>query len=278
MSVNVLYCEGNSGSYDLIVIRQLLPKCEIRPLGGRTFMEKIIADRAINPNLAGLVDRDFDDYNFTPTNSPLRYTYEGVHIGWKWQRKEIENYLIDPVVVRRALGKKAPQIDLYQDALNEAAREIAVYTAARTALACFKFRNSWGDPIQQVFGSVHNFPRRLNLEACQQNIRDIVSKHKGDRIVTPEDVLHRFEDLLPSFRPDGFRFENYLTFFAGKDLLWMMRNKLTQFGFESTAPNVHSPVPVFLERIVKRIERAEDVWLWLPEWQAFREEFINASF
>jgi hypothetical protein len=36
MSVTVLYCEGNSKSIDIRVIRQLLPKCELRPLGGKT--------------------------------------------------------------------------------------------------------------------------------------------------------------------------------------------------------------------------------------------------
>lgn len=68
MPVNVLDCEGNSRSYDIRLIRQLLPKCEIRPLGGKQFMTQIIADRTINPNLAGLVYRDFSYYDFTPTN------------------------------------------------------------------------------------------------------------------------------------------------------------------------------------------------------------------
>ncbi|HEY9830578.1 MAG TPA: hypothetical protein V6D26_08365 [Stenomitos sp.] len=154
-------------------------------------MEKIIADRAINPNLAGLVDRDFDSYDFTPTDSPIPCNYEGVHVGWKWQRKEIENYLLDPIVVQRALGRKAPPRDLYQEALDRAARDIAIYTAARTALACFKFQNCWGDQISRVFESAHYFPKRLNREACQENIRKIVQEKRGDRIVTPENVLNK---------------------------------------------------------------------------------------
>lgn len=57
MSVTVLYCEGNPKSIDIRVIRQLLPKCDIRPLGGKTssFFNSIIADRRRNPNLACLV-------------------------------------------------------------------------------------------------------------------------------------------------------------------------------------------------------------------------------
>ncbi|ACK70044.1 hypothetical protein PCC7424_1605 [Gloeothece citriformis PCC 7424] len=278
MSVNVVYCEGNAKSYDIRVIRQLLPKCELRPLGGKGFIEKIIADRAINPNLAGLFDRDFDYYDFTPSNTPLPCNYEGIHVGWKWERKEIENYLIDPIIVQRALGNKAPSIDNYKAALNQSASSIATYTAARIALSCFKFKNFWGDEIKQVFGSSYSFPKRLNKEACEQNIRNIVQDFKGDRLVTPENVLDKFEELLPSFLPGGKRFENYLIFFAGKDLLWQMKTQLEEFGFESNDPKITSPIPVFLEKVVSRLERSEEVWKWLPEWQALRELIINTDF
>jgi hypothetical protein len=277
VSVNVLYCEGNSGSYDIRILSQILPKCEIRALGSRNFIEKILADRTVNPNLAGIVDRDFDDYNFTPANTPIPYNYQGIQVGWKWQRKEIENYLIDPLVVQRTIKNKIPSMDEYREALENAASQIAVYTAARTALASFKFKNYWGDQIEQVFGSAHSFPRRLNLEACQQNIRTIVNQYKGDRIVTPEDVLNRLEELIPLFQ-NGIYFDNFLTFFAGKDLLCAMRNDLTRFGFQSNTPGVNSSIPGFLESIMKRIEREENVWTWLPEWQALRDEFMNIQF
>ena len=109
--------------------------------------------------------------------------------------------------------------------------------------------------------------------------RTFVEKIIADRVInTPENVLNKFEELLPSFSPGGFRFENYLTFFAGKDLLWMMQSKLTEFEFEPTAPGVQSPIPVFLERIVSRIERSEEVWTWLSEWKILRELIINTNF
>ncbi|MBD2387537.1 DUF4435 domain-containing protein [Cylindrospermum sp. FACHB-282] len=278
MSVGVLYCEGNSGSYDIRLLRQLLPKCEIKPLGGKSFMEKIIPDRVVISNLAGIVDRDFDNYEFIPTDSPLPYNYEGVQVGWKWQRKEIENYLIDPVVVQRTVRNKLPSMDSYREALDASVKQIAVYTAARFALNYFGFPNSWGEAIKNVFGSQHPFPRGKNKEACQIKIREIVQSKKGERIVTADAVLEKFEELLPSFSPGGFHFENYLTFFAGKDLLCSMENKLREFGFESKASGVNSPIPVFLDQVVKKIEREEDVWKWLPEWEVLREEFINASF
>lgn len=277
MPVNVLYCEGNSGSIDILALRQLLPKdCIVKPIGGKTsnFMESIIADRSINPNLAGLVDRDFDCGDFICMNKPGICVYENIQVGWKWERKEIENYLLDPEVVRRALGRKAPPMEEYETALKDAAKAIAAYTAARTALSCYGFKNFWGE---QVGTTSYYFPSRLGKNACEENIRNIVQKYKSDRIVTPEDVLDKFEQLFPLFRPGGSRFENFLTFFAGKDLLYRMTDKLREFGFESSNSQI-SPTDVFLERTIKGMERAEEIWTWLPEWQELRNLIISYNF
>ncbi|NET72738.1 MAG: DUF4435 domain-containing protein [Sphaerospermopsis sp. SIO1G2] len=278
MSVSVIYCEGNSGSYDIRLLRQILPKCEIKPLGGKSFMEKIIPDRLFRPNLAGIVDRDFDNYDITPQNSPLPYTYQGVQIGWKWERKEIENYLIDPEVVKRTVRNKISSMNSYQEALEQAAQEIAVYTAARAALTSCGFQNCWGERITGVYGSTYSFPRSSTENAIRENIRSIVDQKRGDRIVSAENVLNQFEELLPLFKPGGDKFENYLTFFAGKDLLWKMQHKLEEFGFEPTVKGVNSPIPIFLDKIMARIEREEEVYTWLPEWEALRNIIINTTF
>ncbi len=121
------------------------------------------------------------------------------------------------------------------------------------------------------------FPKRLGKDACEQNIREIVKKYKGDRIVKPENVLDKFQRLLPVFRSDGFRLENFLTFFAGKDLLYVMTEKLREFGFETSNPQ-STPSEVFIERIIKRMEKAEEVWTWLPEWEELRKLIINTNF
>ncbi|MBR8835014.1 MAG: hypothetical protein DSM106950_13515 [Stigonema ocellatum SAG 48.90 = DSM 106950] len=67
--------------------------------------------------------------------------------------------------------------------------------------------------------------------------------------------LDEFDRLLSTCCPDGSRFQqqNYITFFAGKDLLYGMREQLSNFGFESGL--------VFRQQILKGIEdSAEDVW------------------
>ncbi len=271
MSLNVLYCEGNSKIFDIRLLQQLFPgSCLIKPIGGKFygFEDKIISDRALNPKLAGLRDRDFDCRDFSIANEPIEWCYQNVQIGWFWERKEIENYLIDPEVVRRALGRKAPPMDEYKSALQRSAETISAYTAARTALSCYRFQNSWGDSVDQT----HRFPQRSKLgkDQCRDKIREIVRKYKGDRIVEEQNVVDKFEKLLPLYRPGGSRFQNCLTFFAGKDLLYVMKNDLQKFGFNSK-----DPINEFLERVFQRIELSEDVWTWMPEWQKLRESITN---
>lgn len=277
MPVTVLYCEGNPQSIDIRLIRQLLPKeCIVRPLGGKTssFMESIISDRAINSNLAGLVDRDFDCRDSVTEGRPINYIYQNVQVGWAWERKEIENYLIDPAIVQRALDSKAPPQKEYLAALTRAADKIGTYTAARTALSCCSFKNFWGESVNDThFPRTYQYPRQAGKNTCEIKIREIVEEFRGDRIITPANVLEKFDRLRPSFRPGGFRFERSLTYFAGKDLLCAMREDLINFGFD-----FDNPIHQFLERIITRIERAEEVWTWLPEWQMLRELITNSSF
>jgi hypothetical protein len=206
------------------------------------------------------------------------FNQNGIQVGWTWERKEIENYLLDPNVVKRALrGEKlsiAP--DKYQSALDKAAKEIATYTAARTALSCSGFSNHWGDEVK-VSGTKYCFPRNLGKEACETNIRKIVQDKKGDRIVEPENVIAKFNQLLPQFRPGGVRFQNYLTFFAGKDLLYSIIKDLEEFGFQSSEPGTNS-TDAFLKRIENGISKMEEPWTLIPEWQELRQLIINTNF
>ncbi|RUT09534.1 hypothetical protein DSM106972_000280 [Dulcicalothrix desertica PCC 7102] len=55
------------------------------------------------------------------------YITEGgtqVLLGWYWERKEIENYLIDPKVFKKALGSNAPPASEYRAALLASAEKI----------------------------------------------------------------------------------------------------------------------------------------------------------
>lgn len=280
MPVNILYCEGASKSPDLRVLSTILPPgCVVKPIGSKQGLAQRIlgaGDVRSGSIIKGLKDRDFDDDDSPPTGTPRNwYITENntqIQIGWSWERKEIENYLLDPKVVRRSLGSLAPLPDEYHAALQKSAEKIAAYTAARIALSLYLQNrpsppnNFWGDERDKK--EVYRFPRDKALTDgnCRSEVNKIVKEY-SQRLSSPQiDVISEFERLLPTCRLSGSRFQNrnFLTFFAGKDLLYGMQDALKKFGFES-------PI-VFRERVLKGIEdSAEDVWTWLPEWQQLRE-------
>ena len=191
---------------------------------------------------------------------------------WYWERKEIENYLVDPKIVKRALRDNAPPASEYRAALQQSAEKIAAYTAARITLSVYlSFRpsppsNSWGEERDKREG--YRFPKDKGLTEinCKAELNNIIKQYE-QRLGSPKrNPKEEFERLLPTCKPGGSRFQNqnFLTFFAGKDLLYGMRSELSRFGFES-------PV-MFRDSILKGIEETgEDVWTWLPEWHSLRE-------
>jgi len=84
------------------------------------------------PGVYYLRDRDFD---YDPPDSALSPAVDQVDkedydkvLGWRWCRHEIENYMLEPGIVAKAL--KVPQ-DQYAEALLDAARRTRHYEAAR---------------------------------------------------------------------------------------------------------------------------------------------------
>ncbi len=280
MPVNILYCEGVAKSPDVRLISAIVPPgCIVRPIGSKQGLaQRILGGKDIRTGstIAGLRDRDFDDDDSVPNGNPRNwYITDGgkqISLGWYWERKEIENYLIDPKVVKRTLGSNAPSTSEYRAALQQSAEKIAAYTAARITLSLYLSsrpsppNNAWGEERDQKEG--YRFPKDKGLTEinCASELNNIIKQYE-QRLGSPRrNPNEEFERLLPTCKPGGSRFQNqnYKTFFAGKDLLYGMREELSRFGFES-------PV-VFRDSILKGIEETvEDVWTWLPEWNSLRE-------
>jgi hypothetical protein len=281
MPVNFLYCEGLSGSFDVAILKQICPKtCLLQPVGTKRILpQRTLGARDISPgsSVAAIKDRDFDDDDLTITNCPRNWevteNFKKVQIGWYWERKEIENYLIDPIVVNRALGNQAPPNSEYQKALKAAAKKIADYTAARIALSRFRVRvlpldNSWGQEREKGY----YFPKDkgLKVENCRSKINSMVGDYQKNLREPEKGVLEIFDNFLEDCR-EGERFKHFLIFFSGKDLLWGMQKELRSFDFKS-------PI-VFREKIKQNIEESnENVWEWLPEWQRLRELVSSSTF
>lgn len=280
MPVNIFYCEGGKNSPDIRVLLNILSGiCTVRPAGSKYGLDRqilFIKQENLLPSsvVAALKDRDFDGDESLPLNSPrnwlARVHSQNVQVGWSWERKEIENYLIDPEVVSRALGSKAPPIEDYRAALEESAKNIADYTAARIALSLSRQRllplnNCWGNA-----GGQHLFPEHLAESDCRIGITEVIRQYEQAQIIREDDVLNSFDQLLPVCRVGGVRFQSFLTFFSGKDLLCGMRTALTGWGLGEPF--------VFRERIVKGIENStENVSSWISEWSQLRQEVQTFS-
>lgn len=268
--MSLLFCEGGPNSPDVRILRKLLAgRCEVRPGGSIHGMgDRIKARREVlgATQVAGVVDGDFRET--WPTATPLHQPEHWVGsdkepLGWRWSRKEIENYIVDAAVVSRALGERAPDPQEYQAQLDAAAYGLAAYQAARTALSACRRRlrpmpTSWG-PERDA--DRHPFPNDVSLEGCRGGLRTTVEDHHGRQTVSPEEVLTRYEELLPQFAADGPRRRDFLWTFAGKDLVHVMGPGLQTMGLGS--------VRAFKERVLLGIETtADDIASWLPEWGA----------
>ena len=274
MPVTLLLCEGVSDSPDARVLNRLLGGyCTVEPVGSKHVMDtQVLVRRKISPaaTVMGLKDADFYREWLGPSDTPTPWLKKVAggqeeRLGWSWARKEIENYLIDPDVVARALGTKAPPPEVYREILDRAAREISDYTAARTALSLCRLtlrqlQNKWGTRRGH---DRHLFPKNLTRSACRKEIKRIVKRQMQATLPEPRQVVFEFKKQLPLHGTTGFRRAYYLYTYAGKDLLIQMDGDLKQLGFGDFGN--------FRERILIGIrDTRDDIATWLIEWDALR--------
>lgn len=98
MPVSILFCEGKAGGPDVRILGKLLAgRCELRPSGGKYGLGSLIkgARATIGNNVVfGILDRDFPDGWGAPMHRPMPWIASDQDpLGWRWERKEIENYL-----------------------------------------------------------------------------------------------------------------------------------------------------------------------------------------
>jgi hypothetical protein len=276
MPVNVLLCEGAPHSPDVRLLTRIPGgRGEVRPSGPKYGMSARVlayrrakhAGKESEDGVQGLLDGDFIlEWHSHTLDAPWKWVedfWDGLRcMGWRWSRKEIENYLIDPSVVRQALGSKAPSEENRIEVLYEARDRIAAYQAARTALAAMRAKPRW---LENPFGrergkQKHRFPEKLDRNSCVEGLRACLAAHNAAQALRLEEAEEKFEHFLQECLPGGNRHRDFPHAFAGKDLLCAMENRLHGMGFASPA--------VFLEKILAGIESAtENVRDWLPEWQ-----------
>jgi len=219
----------------------------------------------------GLRDADFDrDWN-APSDVPeMWWKATGglpeTRLGWRWSRKEIENYLIDPAVVARSLGARAPAPSQYKQILDRAADRLSAYTAARVALTRHRIYwrplpNRWGRPRG---AERYPLPDNLRRKECRRRIRWLVKHFASPTPLDPAAVVRAFTAQYQHHVPTtGLWRTHFLHTYGGKDLLLQMENDLQSFQYSNSAE--------FRERILLGIrDTTDDIALWLPEWGALR--------
>lgn len=278
MPVSMLLCEGGPNSPDVRVLSKILTGlCEVKPFGGKYGMgDRIIARREIlgNDTVYGILDRDFAKEWHPPKNQPCKWESRDhqTWFGWRWERNEIENYLLDPDIVSKALSNSSLNMSDYQNALEQARDKISIYQASRIALSISRKRFN---PLASSFGTPkgkneqHLFPDRLDEPACIEGIKNAIQDHQQNQIVSENDVIQAFERYKPDCLAGGDRYQHYLVAFSGKDLLWSMNEWFEQNNIIGAW--------AFREKVIKGIQNStDDVALWLNEWEILRsmtEEF-----
>jgi len=271
MSVSLLLCEGGPTSADSRVLARVLAgRALIEPSGGKYGMGDRIKGRRLDlkqQSVFGLLDGDFDPNWTHPTSQPQPWIGSDQSVlGWRWERKEIENYLLDPEIVRRSLAAAAPPADDYRDLLHRSRDQIAIYQAARLALTVHRPRfKSLSNQFGRKRGSLqHVMPDNCSLEACLAGLQTSVGEHNREQGVSDQAVEVEFQRRRKEYEVGGSRYSHFLCTFAGKDLLCSMAEGLPAIGFPSAA--------VFLEKVLVGIDNTvEDVGDWLDEWAALRD-------
>jgi hypothetical protein len=272
MSVSMLLCEGAENSPDARLLGKLLAgRCVIKPMGGKYGMGDRISARRDAwgiKGIFGILDGDFRQVWQHPAHAPKLWEANDTkeHLGWRWERKEVENYLLDPDVVCRLVPAEKLNRTAYELMLSKARDRIADYQAARTALSASRrrFENLTSSFGKKRGKEKHPFPDNFDEAICRTCIAEIVRSHVVSQIVTESEVLEYFTGYIPECRSGGVRYNSYLQAFAGKDLLWAMDEDLKQLGFQGAM--------AFREKILVSItESPEDIASWLPEWNALRQ-------
>jgi hypothetical protein len=270
MSVNILYCEGYPGSYDERLLLSLLSGTACRPVpaGGKENISigvRMIraARRTSSQGIFALRDRDFDREAAVPTGKTRSWIIsdrgESIDLGWTWERREIENYLLDPYVVEKTLPAGRLDIALYHQALENAANRLEFYTAARIAISISR-RSERLKNTFSPFGTADD---------CRQKIREILAEYQAN---APQEriVLECFDALLPECQVGGLRRSHFTTFFAGKDLLAQLNPFLKRSGWSSQR--------IFIEEIFEGLKNTtENIWEWLPEWADLRRQILTKT-
>jgi len=259
--VSVFLCEGEDRSPDVRLLRAVLRtlRLEVRPSGGKGGLAALVRSlRRDGGKVCGIIDGDFPR---RPTEWRARaeacawqvkHQETEVMCGWVWCRKEIENYLIDLVVLGRALRWTDTELQSYRERLLAIHESLGFVTAARMALTA-------------VVPKTRSLSTAMPLHDDEAKIRDTLEELAEERntaaAIDVANLLDQFGRLVPECQAGGRFFADALTLFAGKDVHARMQQT-------RGIPSQLKDKDTLVERVVHALERDAEPHRWLPEWEA----------
>lgn len=188
-----------------------------------------------------LRDRDFD---FDPDTAAGQGPYDmGDDLGFRWSRHEIENYMIDPLIVREAANLDDRELHDYRGALVYAGNRIYHYQTARWVVGTVRCGLPLPRELQTHPSDIDpdrfDLPKDLEREPVRQWAIDSTDAYRNQvhECLTPQSVEQVFEEKEGIFGRNGFMsVDNILVWFSGKDLLsalreWLSGNRQGDPGF-----------------------------------------------
>jgi hypothetical protein len=270
MPVTKLIVEGELDSQVLFGILNGRPVvvaglCSKQSLAPRTRDER---KHLGGPTVVYLRDRDFDYDPPTDVSEPTIDKREGAGVlGWRWCRHEIENYLIDPVLVRSAMDWES---ETYAKDLVDAAKRIRHYQIARWVIGsarrsvppAYDLRTRPGDLYRRDIGLPEDLSERWCIEWAQTQLSQFLGQ------LTTSLGREAVEESIKSWTaqidgalatPDGV-----LLVYSGKDVLASLAPQLSARGIESPG--------VFRNRMRDWVQANPDRAVALfPEWRRLVE-------
>jgi hypothetical protein len=240
MKNTLIFCEGKNidegQSLDIHVLLKLLNGISgvtIIPVGGKRSLLAFIdgytkRGGVIRPDLSiGLRDRDFDFP--IPTNEALIETRDNAlnaaKLVYATYRTCIENYLLDPTLMRQFVATKGLNIQAdISEIMRQSAKDIRYYTASRHALGKVQvpvnIRTSWTNKSGQL-------PDSLDKKTIIKESRQMIVNYRSPiEKVTFKKFNDAFQDFSDVFEAEShYTNEDYLIYANGKDLAKSFSNQ-----------------------------------------------------
>lgn len=266
MPIAKLFVEGKLESESLTPILEGSPVLQ-RGGSKNALKARALTEREENSVDAGyLRDRDFDyDPPEDLSRPTVDYERDGITIGWRWCRHEIENYLIEPMLISSAMQWPVANIE---DAIRQAAKNIRHYEAGRWTIGTVRRQlpphyelNTRPDNLKNKDIGV---PAVLDVSTIHDWISNSIGNHR-DRIASAmnaDSVRDTFDGYIARFDDDFLvDIPNILLWFSGKDILAGMENGLKKQGIDNAGK--------FREKLRNWVrENPQQALEWLPEWSS----------